>query len=143
MKSILYLIFLFSIGLNAQSVKELSETISKLNQALVKKDTEILDLILHEKVSITHSNGFTEDKTKMKQNTVSLFIKYNKIEQQPDAEFVKIDDNSYIVYRFISVSGIYDIYDFGMDLRLMEVWIWENKRWQLFGRQSLEIKQKK
>lgn len=143
MKSTLYLIFLFSIGLNAQSVKELSETISKLNQALVKKDTEILDLILHEKVSITHSNGFTEDKTKMKQNTVSSFIKYNKIEQQPDAEFVKIDDNSYIVYRFISVSGIYDIYDFGMDLRLMEVWIWENNRWQLFGRQSLEIKQKK
>lgn len=139
MRSILYLIFLFSIGLNAQSVKELSETISKLNQALVKKDTEILDLILHEKVSITHSNGFTEDKTKMKQNTVSSFIKYNKIEQQPDAEFVKIDDNSYIVYRFISVSGIYDIYDFSMDLRLMEVWIWENKRWQLFGRQSLEI----
>lgn len=143
MKSILYLIFLFSFSLNAQNLNELSETISKLDQALVKKDTATLELILHEKVSITHSNGFTEDKSKMKENTVSSFIKYNQIEQQPDAEFVKIDDNSYIVYRFISVSGIYDIYDFGMDLRLMEVWIWENKRWQLFGRQSLEIKQKK
>lgn len=143
MKSILYLIFLFSFSLNAQNLNELSETISKLDQALVKKDTATLELILHEKVSITHSNGFTEDKSKMKENTISSFIKYNQIEQKPNAEFVKIDDNSYIVYRFISVSGIYDIYDFGMDLRLMEVWIWENKRWQLFGRQSLEIKQKK
>lgn len=143
MKSILYIIFLFSFSLNAQNLNELSETISKLDQALVKKDTAALDLILHEKVSITHSNGFTENKSKMKENTVSSFIKYNQIEQKPNEEFVKMDDNSYIVYRFIKVSGIYDIYDFGMDLRLMEVWIWEKNRWQLFGRQSLEIKQKK
>lgn len=143
MKSILYIIILFSFSLNAQNLNELSETISKLDQALVKKDTAALDLILHEKVSITHSNGFTENKSKMKENTISSFIKYNQIEQISNAEFVKIDDNSYIVYRFIKVSGIYDIYDFGMELRLMEVWIWEENRWQLFGRQSLEIKQKK
>lgn len=139
MKTFLYLILLLSIGLNAQSLNELSETISKLDDSLVKKDTAMLDLVLHEKASVTHSNGFTEDKSKMKQNTVSSFIRYNKIEQKTDAEFIKINDQSYIVYRFINVSGIYDIYDFGMELRLMEVWIWENELWQLLGRQSLEI----
>lgn len=139
MKTFLYLILLLSIGLNAQSLNELSETISKLDDSLVKKDTAMLDLVLHEKASVTHSNGFTEDKSKMKQNTVSSFIRYNKIEQKTDAEFIKINDQSYIVYRFINVSGIYDIYDFGMELKLMEVWIWENELWQLLGRQSLEI----
>lgn len=139
MKSVFYILFLISFSLNAQSINELSATISKLDEALVKKDTASLDLILHKNASITHSNGFTEDKSKMKQNTVSLFIKYNEIEQKPDAEFVKINDASFIVYRFIKVSGIYDIYDFGMELRLMEVWIWEENRWQLLGRQSLKI----
>jgi len=139
MKSFIYLILLFSIGLNAQSIQELTKTISRFDQALVKKDTATLSFILHENVSVTHSNGFTEDKSKMKENTVSTFIKYNQIQQNPDAEFVKIHENSYIVYRFINVKGIYDMYDFSMKLRLMEVWVWEENRWQLIGRQSLEI----
>lgn len=140
MKLIAFLTLLFSIGLNAQSLTQLSETHSKLDNALVKKDTAALNLILHENASITHSNGFTEDKSKMKQNTVSSFIKYNKIDQQIEAQFLKLNDESYITYRFINVQGVYDIYDFEMRLRLMEVWIWENNRWQLIGRQSLEIK---
>ena len=140
MKSFLNLIILLSIGLNAQSLQGLSETIVKFDEALVKKDTTELDLILNDKVLVTHSNGLTENKSKMKENTASTFIKYNKIKQKNDAEFLKINENSYIVYRFITVQGVYDIYDFELELRLMEVWIWKENRWQLFGRQSLEIK---
>ncbi|SMC67836.1 nuclear transport factor 2 family protein [Moheibacter sediminis] len=139
MKPFFYLIFLFSFSLNAQSLDELSYKILQLDESLLEKHTAKLYLILHENVSVTHSNGFTEDKSKIIENTASSFIKYAKIEQKNDSEFVKIDDNSYIVYRFIKVSGIYDIYDFSIDLRLMEVWIWEENRWQLLGRQSLQI----
>lgn len=142
MKPLFYLLCLIPLNLNAQSFSELGQTISELDLALVKKDTVALNLILHERVSVTHSNGFTEDKSKMKQNTISSFITYNKISQKPNAEFIKINDLSYIVYRFINVQGIYDIYDFTVDLRLMEVWVWEEDRWQLIGRQSLELENK-
>lgn len=137
------ILFLISIGSNAQTLTELSKTHSRLDEALVKKDTAELNLILHKNASITHSNGFTENKSQMKQNTISSFIKYNKIEQSVEAKYVKIDDDSYLTYRHINVSGIYDVYDFQMNLRLMEVWIWEQNRWQLIGRQSLELKEKK
>lgn len=139
MKLIIYFLLFLSFGLNAQNLTQLSNTIKQLDNSLIKKDTAALNLILHEKVSVTHSNGFTENKLKMMENTVSSFIKYNKIEQQKEAEYLELNDESYIAYRFVNVKGIYDVYDFEVHLRLMEVWVWEDSRWQLIGRQSLEL----
>lgn len=139
MKLIVYFLFFLSVTLNAQNLTQLSNSIKQLDNSLVKKDIAALNLVLHEKVSVTHSNGFTEDKLKMVENTTSSFIKYNKIEQLKETEYLKLNDESYIAYRFVNVQGIYDVYDFEVNLRLMEVWVWEDSRWQLIGRQSLEL----
>lgn len=139
MKPLYYLFLLMAISLNAQKISLLSDTQKRLDEALVKKDTANLELILHDKASVTHSNGFTENKSEMKENTAKAFIKYNQITQTGDAIFVEICEGSYLSYRHISVEGTYDIHDFKVDLRVKEEWIWEENRWQLIRRQSLEI----
>lgn len=130
----------FSFQSEAQTTTQLSETIRQLDNSLIKKDTAALDSILHKNVMVVHSNGFAENKSSMKQNTISSFIKYHQITPLENEEFVKINDEAYMVYRKVEVAGIYDIYDFKVNLRLMEVWIREDRQWQLIGRQSLEIK---
>lgn len=136
---ILIFTLLVSFGLKAQTPIQLSETIHRLDNALVEKDTATLNLILHKDVVVVHSNGFSENKSEMKQNTISSFIRYNEIKQLSDEKYVKLNNESYIIYRDIEVDGIYDVYDFKLNLKLMEVWVWRNEHWQLIGRQSLEI----
>lgn len=139
MKPFYYFLLLIAVSLNAQEISLLSDTQKRLDEALIKKDTAALDLILHDQLSLIHSNGFEENKAEMKENTAKEFIKYNQITQSGDAILVEICEGSYLSYRLISVEGIYDVYDFQVNLRVKEEWIWEENRWQLIGRQSLEV----
>ena len=127
-------------GVNKQKVEaQLSQSVKMLDIALKSNDTGLLAKLLHEYLSLGHSNGWIESKEEVLQHLRTGFLVYNEIAQIGGIE-VSVVDNFARVRRKIKVKGIADKVKFEMELKVLEIWILEFGKWKLWSRQSVQVK---
>lgn len=142
LRSCLCLLFCL-LSLNYQGLaqdnrnQQINEVCARLDNALKKNDTTDLKLILHDQLSLGHSNGMIEDKSALFEHLRSSYLKYNSIEEE-GAKEVQFVQNIATVRRQIKVSGALNGLSFDIKLKVLEVWLKENKEWQLLCRQSVK-----
>ncbi len=138
MKSFLYilLIALSPIFSFAQS-SFLKEAVTKLDKALIAKDTVILKQLLNNAVSYGHSNGWVETKAEVIKDLVTQKLTYYKIDTK-DVKWTVVNNvatlrnTSAINYELDGKPG-------ELNLHVLQVWLKTNKGWQLLGRQSAKL----
>lgn len=136
MKQLLFIILLFvSVGSSAQY--NVQENMKSLDEALVKKDTAVLNRLLHEKLSYGHSNGWIETKKDVIADLFNGKLSYTSIdskelsaEQTGDITIMRTE--SRIQYLMDGKEG-------ELKLHVMQVWMKVGYQWQLIGRQSIKV----
>lgn len=115
----------------------LKDAVSKLDVALVKKDTVTLKKLLHPKLSYGHSNGWVENKAEVISDLFNGKLTYLKMESrnyqwQAMKEWASVRSTAKVSYKVDGKNG-------EMELHVLQVWIKTNKGWQLFARQATKI----
>ena len=137
MRYLLTILLLFvSIGVFAQEKDErsLTKASGDLISALLKKDSVALKLLLSDDLSYGHSNGWIESKKEVISDLFNGKITYKNILGVTDS--IKIHGNIASVRMGTDVDVELNGKPVQLKLSVLEVWIWENKRWVLFARQS-------
>lgn len=136
--------FLFlTIGLKAQirwDSIQLYHQIHQLEKGLIQKDTAILKTILHDQLTLGHSNAWIESKNSLLENLPTSNIHYQSFTEFEPSTVEIIHENLIWIRRNILAKGMYKTYNFDMKLKVLEVWIKVQDRWQLLARQSVEFK---
>jgi hypothetical protein len=114
---------------------QINQACNRLDSSLIKADTSGLKTLLHEQLSLGHSNGLIEDKTALLQHLGSGYLKYNRIDEQGYNE-IRFAGSAAWVRRQLNVAGIIESQAFDIKLLVLEVWLWEKGQWQLWCRQS-------
>jgi hypothetical protein len=117
--------------------QQIDEVCARLDSALKKNDTIDLKLILHTQLSLGHSNGLIEDKNTLFEHLRNGYLKYNRIEEEGTKE-VQFVQNIATVRRQVKVGGALNGLPFDIKLKVLEVWLKENKKWELLCRQSVK-----
>lgn len=130
------LLFIYST-LFAQSEKALSIAADGFNNALVERDSNALKTLLHDKLVYGHSNGWKETKNELIADLYNGTIIYHKISQA--GESIVMDGNTATVRSIADIDVTMEGKELHFKLHVLQVWIWKNKKWQLFGRQSAKI----
>lgn len=119
----------------AEAVYQLTLACNKLDSALIKADTSELKTLLHQQLSLGHSNGLIEDKNTLLQHLASGYLKYNHIEEQGYNETSFAGDAAW-VRRQLEVDGLLEGQRFQVKLHILEVWLQDKGQWKLWCRQS-------
>ncbi len=139
---ILAFLLVLSLSFSAfaqQTPKEklLQQAYAALDSGLVHGDLFELQKIMHEKLSVGHSNGLIESKSDLLQHLQNAYLKYNSIVDLGVNE-ITITKKLATVRRQVKVNGELQGKAFEVKLRVLETWIWANNRWQLFNRQAVK-----
>lgn len=84
-----------------------------------------------------HSNGWLETKPDLLHTLIDEGVIYTAIEMMGEPEVHSSSENLITTRRDINVSGVVNKTPFDVKLNVLEVWISENKEWQLLARQSV------
>lgn len=135
---LLFLSFSFS-AFAQQNPKQilLQQACAAFDSGLAHGDLAELQKILHKHSSIGHSNGLIESKSDLLQHLQNAYLKYNSIADLGITE-ITLSKKLATVRRQIKVNGELQGKAFEVKLRVLETWIWANKRWQLFNRQAVK-----
>lgn len=115
-------------------------TMQTLDSALIQKDTLTLRKLLHDDLSLGHSNGWIENKTDLLQTLVNSGVIYHTI-QISETPIIKYkSENILTTRRDIDVEGIVNNTPFSVQLNVLEVWIQNKDAVQLLARQSVNRK---
>ena len=123
------------IGVGKQ--QQVTEACKKLDGALQHGDTITLKALLHEQLSLGHSNGLIENKEELLQHLRSGHLKYKGITEEGYAEVQLVQDIA-TVRRNLKVSGALNGEAFELRLKVLEVWIVLDGEWKLLCRQSVK-----
>ena len=140
MRCLLTILLLFiSIGVFAQKVgtKALDKAVVEFDKALLNSDSVSLNRLLSNDVSYGHSNGWIQTKKDVVQDLFSGKLNYKSI--SPADEQIKIEGNTASVRMNIAVDIVMEGKPLTLKLKVLQVWIWKNKHWELFARQSVKI----
>lgn len=122
----------------AQDTVALKKATASLNKALLKKDTVVLKLLLHNKISYGHSNGWLQSKKEMISDFAKGKIEYTLIEQVGSEKYT-IHNNTIAVNSITKVAGVVNGNAFNMNLQVLQVWKKIKKQWVLIARQSVKV----
>jgi len=112
----------------------------RLDEALIRKDTAMLSDLLHVNLTMGHSNGWLETKTDLLQTLASGELTYKTILKSSGVNIFHQSDSLAVTRRNIDVNGLLRENAFEVQLNVLEVWLFENNRWQLLSRQSVNRK---
>lgn len=115
----------------------LKEAVTKLEKALIAKDTVVLKQLLHKDVTYGHSNGWVQTKPEIVGDFASGKMTYTKMESK-DLKWTATNDiatvrsTTDVGYTLNGNSG-------EMKLHVLQVWLKTNKGWQLLSRQAVKL----
>jgi hypothetical protein len=137
-----FLIFIFSIGQCSQETalskhEEINLKMSQIDEALIAKDTSALGVLLHNDLTLGHSNGWLETKSDLQKTLIEEGVLYRSIELIGEPEIHFQSGHLISTRRDINVNGIFNSTPFEVKLNVLELWIYENGNWQLLARQSV------
>lgn len=139
MKFLLFSLVLFISSLViAQDTVALKKATASLNDALLKKDTAVLKLLLHNNIAYGHSNGWLQSKKEVIGDFANGKIEYTLIEQV-GAEQYAIHNKAIAVNSITKVAGVVNGNAFNMNLQVLQVWKKIKKQWVLIARQSVKV----
>lgn len=134
---LLILLFVSSDGFAQKDTAAVLAAVTKLEKALIAKDSAAINALLHKDVVYGHSSGWVQDKKAVVDDMMSGFLVYNKIEE--NSVEIEAGKEKAIVKEKVSVSGSRDGKAFDLTLFVMQVWLQNKKGWQLFARQSTKL----
>lgn len=108
----------------------------QLKKAVIDKDSLMLDKLLAPDVNYGHTNGLVQTKAQFIRSVMSYEQDYKTI-TYPDMD-VRIYDNTGIATAKSKVSMNYLNKPLELEMYILAVWIWKNKKWQLVARQSVK-----
>jgi hypothetical protein len=137
MKACLTILLFFVISNAFGQTTFLKEAVSKLDNALVKRDTIILKQLLHKDLTYGHSNGWVESKEELIKDLYSGKLEYNSIESseylwKTGSDWASVRSKAKVEYVMDGKKG-------ELNLHVLQVWLKTNKGWQLVARQSTKI----
>jgi len=115
----------------------LRDAVSKLDKALISKDTTTLKQLLHKNVTYGHSNGWVETREDVIKDLVSGKLAYYSI--QSDSLTWKAEANWASVRSKTKAEVGVNGNRMELNLHVLEVWLKTNKGWQLIARQSTKL----
>lgn len=133
-----FLFFIFCFGISSVAQVDsagLNATMKKLDIALLQKDYDVLNNILHTDVNYGHSNGWVQTKTDVFNDFKSGKLEYNKIENNSSA-ILTLNKKWATVKTNTNAEGTVNGTVFKLTLHVMQVWLKTKKGWQLLARQS-------
>lgn len=109
----------------------------QLNDALIHKNSKLLDELLHEKLTYGHSNMWIEDKQSLLANNESDYLVYRKI--QCDSISSWTEGNTCILRLNTKISVSLQKKDIDLQLKVLQVWVKKKSKWKLLARQSVKV----
>ena len=137
MRILLFVTLLFVHTAVFAQTSFLKEAVSKLDKALVSKDTVTLKQLLHKNLSYGHSNAWVENKQEVISDLVSGKLSYLKIESrdqkwETDKDWATVRSTTEIRFKLDGKEG-------ELKMHVLQVWMKTNKGWQLLARQSTKL----
>ncbi len=133
-------LLLFSIGAMAQNTPQ--QTIADLSLRkfdwLINKQTDSLQMLLHDELLYVHSNGLVETKDEMLQNNQSGALTYISVET--DSLRVRLIDSTALVTGEGLFIGIINKTAFEVRLYFTEVYVLQNDAWKLLSRHANQLR---
>ncbi len=118
------------------SAGDVRAAVKQFNKAVVKKDTALLNKLLHDSLSYGHSNGWIENKTELKNDLYNGTLTYNTVDQKEIS--VIMNDKVATVRGDVLFNVDYNEYDsLDFDLHVMQTWVWHEGKWKMLNRQSM------
>jgi len=130
----LVLLIQYAIG---QDTLQLRKQVNQLHSALLNKQVDLLQPLLHPNLSYGHSNGWVQNTADMSADILSGKIVYKKLEATPGQ--IILQNNIAQVRCENVVAGVVNGNSFSMKLHVLQVWIWENDKWTIIARQSTKL----
>ena len=115
----------------------LKDAVSKLDKALIEKDTATLKQLLHKNLTYGHSNGWVETKDDVVKDLTSGKLVYYTIKS--DSITWKADANWASMRSKTKVEVSVNNNRTELNLHVLHVWLKTNKGWQLIARQSTKL----
>ncbi|MEX2595495.1 MAG: nuclear transport factor 2 family protein [Salibacteraceae bacterium] len=149
-KNLKKLLLFTLLALIAIACKQAPETDAKgtivnhmrsMDTALMEQDTLRLATLLHDDLTLGHSNGWMETKPGLLETLVQGGVVYRSIRSEGSPAFHYQSDNLITTRRDLDVEGVVNETPFSVKLNVLEVWILEDSNWQLFARQSVNRKE--
>lgn len=137
MKTVLSLLLVFMTLTAGAQTEFLKQAVVKLDEALVKKDTVVLNQVLHNELTYGHSNGWIETKREVISDLVTGKLVYKKIKSKEHQwrtgkDWATLRTKTEIEYVMDGKEG-------SLNLHVLQVWLKTNKGWQLLARQSTKM----
>lgn len=115
----------------------LKEAVSRLDKALIARDTVTLKQLLHKDLTYGHSNAWVETKQDVIKDLYSGKLAYTKIESK---DFIWKASKDWATVRTTSaINFVLDGRQGELQLHVMQCWLKTNKGWQLVARQSTKL----
>jgi hypothetical protein len=115
----------------------LKDAVSKLDKALIEKDTATLKQLLHKNLTYGHSNGWVETKDDVVKDLSSGKLVYYTIKS--DSIAWKTDANWASMRSKTKVEVSVNNNRTELNLHVLQLWLKTNKGWQLIARQSTKL----
>ena len=137
MKNLLTILLFGICTISFAQTAFLKEAVTKLDRALVVKDTAVLKQLLHKDLTFGHSNGWVQSKGDVIKDLISAKLVYSKIENKDLKWAVNKDWTS--VRSTMKVDVTLNGNRMELNLHVLQVWWKTNKGWQLIARQSTKL----
>ncbi|WP_276132849.1 nuclear transport factor 2 family protein [Polluticoccus soli] len=139
MRQLLIIVLLFVCGtVFAQSdTVVLKNTMVAMDQAMLRKDSFYLKMVLHDDLKYGHSNGWIEKKQDVINDLRDGVLDYKRIDSyEPVFTFY---GNIACVRTNPDITVVMDGKVLELKLHVLQVWVKTGNRWQLLSRQSTKI----
>ena len=137
MRILITVIVLFISSCSFCQTSFLKDAVSKLDKALIEKDTATLKQLLHSNVTYGHSNGWVETKEDVIKDLASGKLVYYAIKS--DSITWKLSPNWASMRSKTKAEVSVNGNRMELNLHVLEVWLKTNKGWQLIARQSTKL----
>src|SRR5690606_8414325 len=134
---VLFLINTTVFTQNLSSRLAIEKNIQNIEEALLKKDTLSLKLLLHPNLTMGHSNGWIETKSSLIEDLSQEKVVYTLFQSLTNPEYSYISEDLIITRRDIDAHGTVNGKEFVACLNILEIWTFQNNQWLLTARQSV------
>jgi len=112
-------------------------SVKTLDEALVKQDTNQLGRLLSNELTYGHSNGWVQTKREVIDDLHNGKLSYKNIKGSDKK--VVLEGNMASVRMDAEITAVLNGNPLQLKLKVLQVWVWKDKHWKLFARQSVKI----
>mgnify|MGYP003348378219 FL=1 len=127
----------FCAGAQKRDSSGLARAMFDLNKSLIKKDTAALNKQLRDDVRYYHSNGWLQVKKDVIEDLYNGKLTYKEISAK--IESVHLNGDIGQIRTVLDVDVSLNGKPIQLKLKVVQVWVWKENRWELYSRHSEKI----